>query len=158
MPRKRTWTDKQLTEAVKISEAFLDVLKILGLKNAGGNYVTIKRHIKRLQLDIDHFLSGDELVERKMVGISAQRKISDNNIFLSPRKVSTQTVRRAFKRLNKEIVCSICGISNVWKGKPLVHQIDHIDGDNKNCLLKNLRWLCPNCHSQTPTFGRRNKK
>lgn len=36
-------------------------------------------------------------------------------------------------------------------------QIDHIDGDYKNCRPENLRILCPNCHSLTPTFGALNK-
>jgi len=36
-------------------------------------------------------------------------------------------------------------------------QLDHIDGDSDNNNLKNLRLLCPNCHSLTPTFGRLNE-
>jgi len=37
-------------------------------------------------------------------------------------------------------------------------ELDHIDGNNKNNTLKNLRWLCPNCHSMTSTWRGRNKK
>lgn len=36
-------------------------------------------------------------------------------------------------------------------------QIDHVDGDATNNRPENLRLLCPNCHSLTPTFGRRNR-
>lgn len=53
--------------------------------------------------------------------------------------------------------CSECGLID-WRGKPLSIQIDHINGDNKDNRLENLRMLCPNCHSQTETFGARNKK
>ena len=35
-------------------------------------------------------------------------------------------------------------------------QLDHIDGDSDNNDLKNLRLLCPNCHSLTVNFGRLN--
>lgn len=35
-------------------------------------------------------------------------------------------------------------------------EVDHIDGDAENCVPSNLRVLCPNCHSMTPTFRRRN--
>lgn len=35
-------------------------------------------------------------------------------------------------------------------------EVDHIDGNAKHCLPENLRILCPNCHSMTPTFRRRN--
>lgn len=34
----------------------------------------------------------------------------------------------------------------------------HIDGDNSNNELSNLRWLCPNCNSQTETFCGKNKE
>jgi len=51
--------------------------------------------------------------------------------------------------------CSRCGISD-WRGKPLAIHIDHINGAKNDWRLENLRMLCPNCHSQTPTFGGRN--
>lgn len=34
--------------------------------------------------------------------------------------------------------------------------LDHIDGDNHNNVTSNLRWICPNCNSQLPTFAGRN--
>ena len=54
-----------------------------------------------------------------------------------------------------EYVCSECRIKE-HNHKPIVLQIDHIDGNNKNNKIENVRWLCPNCHSQTPTFGAKN--
>jgi hypothetical protein len=53
--------------------------------------------------------------------------------------------------------CSECGISE-WCGKPLVIQIDHLNGVKDDWRIENLRMLCPNCHSQTDTFGGRNLK
>lgn len=50
--------------------------------------------------------------------------------------------------------CETCKIQD-WFDMPLSFEIDHIDGDNKNNKEENLRILCPNCHSQTPTFRRR---
>lgn len=52
--------------------------------------------------------------------------------------------------------CSLCGLEPVWQGRPLVHQVDHIDGNNKNHEISNLRLLCPNCHTQTDTYGAKN--
>ena len=49
--------------------------------------------------------------------------------------------------------CEICGQGNLHNGMPLVLQLDHIDGDSKNNKLENLRILCPNCHTQTDTWG-----
>lgn len=56
--------------------------------------------------------------------------------------------------------CSIenCPSSLLWMGKPLVLQLDHKNGDDSDNRLENLRILCPNCHSQTPTYGSKNWK
>ena len=55
--------------------------------------------------------------------------------------------------------CSICGIDPKWNDKPLILELNHIDGDTTNNERRNLRIVCPNCHSQTPTFrGRQNGK
>jgi hypothetical protein len=37
-------------------------------------------------------------------------------------------------------------------------ELDHIDGNYQNNALGNLRLMCPNCHSLTPTFRGRNKR
>lgn len=61
----------------------------------------------------------------------------------------------------KEIIgykCNKCGLENEWQGKTIVLQLDHINGDNKDNRIENLRFLCPNCHSQTPTYCGRNIK
>lgn len=52
--------------------------------------------------------------------------------------------------------CSHCGISK-WNGKDLVLDLEHINGDSKDNSPENLELLCPNCHSQTPTYKGRNK-
>ena len=52
--------------------------------------------------------------------------------------------------------CSKCGI-NEWNGKMLSLHLDHINGVNNDHRLENLRFLCPNCHSQTETYTGRNK-
>jgi 5-methylcytosine-specific restriction endonuclease McrA len=47
--------------------------------------------------------------------------------------------------------CEICHITE-WNGQPITIELDHIDGNRNNHSLENLKMLCPNCHSQTPTF------
>ena len=61
-----------------------------------------------------------------------------------------------YKRYLKEKCgdkCFECGQTSTWNNKPLVLQLDHIDGNSDNNLISNLRLLCPNCHTQTETFG-----
>ncbi len=50
-------------------------------------------------------------------------------------------------------ICNVCGQGKIFMDKPLVLQCDHIDGNPKNNSLGNLRMLCPNCHTQTDTWG-----
>ena len=49
--------------------------------------------------------------------------------------------------------CVECGNDGTWQGKELMLHLDHIDGNIKNNTLNNFRWLCPNCHHQTDTWG-----
>ena len=58
----------------------------------------------------------------------------------------------------KNLECEECGIQNEWNGKSIVLELDHMNGDNKDNRLENLKILCPNCHSQTPTFRGRKLK
>ena len=51
--------------------------------------------------------------------------------------------------------CAKCGISD-WNNRPIVLELEHKDGNSNNNLRDNLECLCPNCHSQTPTYKNRN--
>jgi 5-methylcytosine-specific restriction endonuclease McrA len=53
--------------------------------------------------------------------------------------------------------CQICGLLE-WQGRPLSMHIDHINGVKNDHRLANLQMLCPNCHSQTETYGGKNRK
>ena len=62
--------------------------------------------------------------------------------------------KRLIKAGIKTECCEICGLVD----SGLVFHLDHLDGDSTNHTLHNLRILCPNCHSKTPTFAGKNKK
>ena len=62
---------------------------------------------------------------------------------------------RLIREKIKEQKCEICKV-DVWNGKLLSLELNHKDGDRTNHRLENLEIICPNCHSQTPTFRGRN--
>lgn len=69
-------------------------------------------------------------------------------------RVKSQTLRR-FVEERDGPACSCCGTIE-WLGKPMTMDLDHIDGDHRNNFPENIRLLCPNCHRQTPTWGKSN--
>ncbi|MBX9580218.1 MAG: HNH endonuclease [Gemmataceae bacterium] len=52
--------------------------------------------------------------------------------------------------------CTRCGISE-WQGCPLSLHLDHVNGVNNDNRLENLRFLCPNCHSQTESYCKKGR-
>jgi hypothetical protein len=74
------------------------------------------------------------------------------------RKMQRGSIKRRLVELRLlSECCSRCGIRE-WRGRRLAIHIDHINGVKNDWRLENLRMLCPNCHSQTPTFSGRNLK
>jgi hypothetical protein len=70
--------------------------------------------------------------------------------------VSKRATIRAILIETRGNKCAICGIPAVWCEKPLTLIVDHEDGNAGNNLPDNVRLICPNCSSQTPTFCGRN--
>lgn len=69
---------------------------------------------------------------------------------------SKGSLRFIMIRMGRKFECELCGQGPVWNNQPLMLQVDHHDGNNQNNTPENLRFLCPNCHTQTPTYS--NKK
>lgn len=52
--------------------------------------------------------------------------------------------------------CQMCGIIE-WGGKPILLILDHVNGNSEDGSLDNLRLICSNCDTLTPTYKGRNK-
>ena len=154
-------TDEEITKAVAENGTYVAINQDLGKSKNGGWYRWIKSHIKRLNLSTDHFLNNSQRTKLgwKNTKYVAKKKVSDEEIFsINSTFVSGSTLKKRFiAKTNCEVKCANCNIEK-WDNKPLVFELDHINGDSLDNRIENLRLLCPNCHSQTETYCGRNLK
>jgi 5-methylcytosine-specific restriction endonuclease McrA len=60
-----------------------------------------------------------------------------------------------YESFGVEKKCQNCDLVE-WQGVQIPLELDHINGDSTDNSVDNLRLLCPNCHSLTPTWRGRN--
>lgn len=147
-------TDEQFISLIKNSTNISEVLFKLGYTVKGNSwaYSLVRRRMDELNLKIQDF-KGKNAIK------TGSEKTIDPNKLMSSNSKHTRTVLRRYI-INNNLVpykCAICGCVE-WQGKTLSLELDHINGINNDNRLENLRFLCPNCHSQTTTYGSRNQQ
>lgn len=161
MSKPRRWTEDQLHQALKSSYSIREVIKKLGLVPAGGNYEQVKSAIKSLGLDVSH-LNGRGWRKNRTFDFLPRKQLSDILVKGSDFQ-SFKLKRRLFQEGLKFAKCELCGWAERAQDGRIPVELDHINGDRYDNRLKNLRILCPNCHSLQSTHRgmnqrRRNRK
>lgn len=90
----------------------------------------------------------------KYCSLSCQQKKQQDDRFLLMEQ--TNNYKKSYLLNHYGNQCQKCGITE-WNNTPITIELEHIDGDSTNNTFENLTLLCPNCHSQTPTYKNRNK-
>jgi 5-methylcytosine-specific restriction endonuclease McrA len=142
--------DKLFIKTVSMSRSIRQVLSALGYAPKGGNYQTIKKRIKKLNLNTSHFLGQGS---NKGQNFGPKRPIIEylnNKYAIASAVLKERLIREGYFKHQ----CSNCNLRK-WLNKPIPLELDHIDGVHSNNNLSNLRLLCPNCHTLTLTYRRK---
>jgi len=134
-------------------KSYKDILATFGLENKGENFKTLKRRLNEDKIPYDHLLKHGQNLRVYHTPKTLDEILIEESTFnrghLKGRLLKAGVLKNQ---------CSECPVSAEWNGKPIVLQLDHINGISNDNRLENLRILCPNCHSQTNTFAGKRKE
>lgn len=154
MKRSKIWKipKSELQLLLNTSTSVCDVLSKLGFNPYSGNHKTLKSRIIVDKLDLSKLKKNLEQHRKDEASKRFQNKLAN----LPTTRIGIR--RFVIKHKLLPFKCMECGLTE-WNNKHLSLHLDHIDGDTTNNDLSNLRFLCPNCHSQTDTYaGKKTKK
>ena len=139
------FTDEEFKEIVANNYSLYAVALAIGYTTANSSTGTkLRNRIKELGISTEHFIRKPTVR-------------TPENIFIENSTAAQKTLRKYyFEGKYTPYICSICGQLPEWQNKPLTLILDHINGNNKDDRLENLRWVCPNCNQQLDTTGSKN--
>lgn len=142
-PRKRITllSDKEFKDLVNKSTSWPELLTTLGYKDQYDKRMA-KSRMKKMNLSFDHLARTLQPVAN-----------------LKSKKRSSDVLKRLLRESGRPYICEWCRCEHMtfnegewcWNGEPVALHVDHIQGRSVGGSdeLWNLRYLCPNCHSQT---------
>lgn len=141
--RKYTRYTKELLEPiVSTSYTYAECLRKLGLRSTGGNFKLLQRNIDKFKIDCSHM---------HHLAITQGQEIKPFEDLINPESIKSRLIS---ERGHK---CESCNLSE-WLSSIIVLELEYVNGNNRDNSRENLKLLCPNCHSLTPTWrGRKNK-
>lgn len=146
-------SETKFNQIVKESNSIREILVKIGYKNTSGTmHNKIKKRINDNNLCIKHM--GNKINQRKGKRTPLEQILIENSTYQNIERLKIRLVNEG----KLEYKCVKCGNEGEWMGEPISLQLDHINGVRNDHRLENLRFLCPNCHSQTPTYGGKNIK
>lgn len=136
-----------LENLVKECNSFTEILRKLGKAVSGASLKLLKQKLE--DYDIQY-----SFLRQNSTKIWTIEEILQKDVVYKSSKLKNLLIKNKLK----EDICEVCGQKPFWNGKPLTLQLDHINGDHTDNRLENLRIICPNCHTQTDTFGNKKNK
>lgn len=155
MPVRYKYTELALRESASKSKSTREFMVNLGIESprSGSMLAHLKSRCQHLGIDLSH-------LKKITSGPRASRLLPDQVLVKGTANGRRQTgviLTRSLVQSGVAHQCGECSIGPEWNGKPLTLQVDHCNGDVTDNRIDNLRFLCPNCHTQTSNWGTRNK-
>lgn len=154
-------TDTHILQQIVLrNDSFSGMFRDLGITSYRvTTYNQLKQELHNRGISFDHVLNKRErsrVNARKAAAHNREHGPLNTDIFIENSPYERSLAKRRIIR--DELLsnsCAVCGILPEWNNEPLTLVLDHINGINNDHRLENLRFLCPNCNSQTDTFGSR---
>lgn len=139
----------ELVTSVESSICWSDVCRNLNISVCTYNFKKLQQYCKDQNICTEHFA-----VDKSRKHFRPETKWTRETVLVENCSIGRSQLRKVLIRLGMYTgECSECLLTE-WNGKPIIIEIDHKNGDHTDNREYNLRWLCPNCHSQTPTYRR----
>jgi predicted RNA-binding Zn-ribbon protein involved in translation (DUF1610 family) len=149
---------EQLSKIILESSSYSEILRKLNIFSQGSNINTLKRRIEYENIDTSHIPKGLNSCKGRKFGPHINSTPNSELFIENCAKDRSIVKRRLIRDSIISYECSECGLLPIWNNKPISMVLDHINGVPNDNRIENLRFLCPNCNSQTDTFAGRNVK
>lgn len=146
------FTKEQIQQFANDSLCWTDLIHKLGRRFYGNMISPVKRLVKYYDINTSHFNAS--------LAAARNRKILNNiskpneEVFIEHSTLHRASIKRRI--INGNLIsykCRDCNNIGTWNDKEIILELEHINGINNDHRLENLCFLCPNCHSQTATYG-----
>lgn len=145
-------SSNELQSILDSSASISDVMRKFGYSPSNGSCKTLSLRIKKDNLSLCKMkLNWEELKKIKT-------KNTKEELFSETSNCGRRELKNFVMKNNLlAYKCEKCNNEGFWQGEKISLQLEHKNGINNDNRLENICFLCPNCHSQTPTYAGRNR-